>query len=294
MSMPPRPGPLGTPGAAPRRVDPLGAPWPGLIPLRPLSVTDIFGAATRMVGARAGVLVPIALVGSLLSAGATLGALSLFQDQSAYFSDRWMTDALSGRGGIPAVVALPLLAGSAISLLTMFLLSGIAAALVAADSIAPGRPASEALSRLRGRWAAIAAVSVVVAVAVIAGMGLFIAPGLFALAAFAFAAPAVGVERASVGRALRRSIELSRGMRWRVLGITAFSLFIAGMVGGLFTALVPPGDTISSSVLASVVAALVGAVTTPWSAAVIALLFVDARMRRENLAAALVRAAFPL
>jgi hypothetical protein len=259
-----------------------------------LSVGDILAAATRMVGQRAGLLVPIALLGALLSAAGTVAALSLFPDRTAYFQDRWMSDALTGRAGVPAVVLAPLLTGSLISLVTTFVISGVVAALAAADALGAGTSARSALARLHRRWARLIAVAVVVAAAVLAGLAFLVVPGLIALGALSFAGPAIAVERASAARALRRSLDLSRGIRWRVVGVVVLAALIAGAVGSVIVMLVPPGDTIGSSLGSMLASALVSAVTTPWTAAVVAMLFIDARIRRENLATALVRAAYPL
>ena len=67
MSFPPYPSPAG-PNA--------GGPQPGLYPLRPLRIGEIFGAALRVAWRHLAVLAPIALIFELLSSVALIGLLA--------------------------------------------------------------------------------------------------------------------------------------------------------------------------------------------------------------------------
>ena len=273
------------------RVDPQGAPWPGLIPLRPLSVGEIFGASARLVRTHAGVLCSIALLGSLVSAAGVVGVLTALPDDSAYFTDSWMVSVGSGRIAYPpAAVLWPLAIGGIIGLVTTIAVSGLATALAADDALGRPTSAGAAFARLKGRWLVLLAVAVMVGALVFAGILAFIVPGLLLLAAFALATPVAVIERAAPTLALRRSAQLSAGLRARILGVAALSYLIASVVGGLIVLTIPPASTIGGEIIVLLVQALVSSVTVPWTAGVVALLYVDTRIRKENLAASLIRA----
>lgn len=64
---------------------------------------------------------------------------------------------------------------------------------------------------------------------ILAGLGsiLLIVPGVFLFVIWWVAIPAVVVERAGIGGSLKRSSELSRGNRWRVLGVIVILILIS-------------------------------------------------------------------
>lgn len=273
------------------RRDPLGAPWPGLIPLRPLALGEIFQAAARLVRAHAAVLCSLALLGSLLSAGAVIAVLASISDRSAYFSDQWLTQMSTGKLAFPpAAVLWPLAAGGIIGFVTTIVVSGLATALAADDAL--GRPtnAAAAFGRLRGRWLVLIGVSLLVGALVFVGVLAFIIPGLLILAALLLATPVVVIEKAGPGLALSRSAQLSRGFRARILGTMVLAYLISSMVGTLILYVVPAASTIGGALVTVLLQAVISAFTVPWTAGVVALLYIDTRIRKENLAATLIRA----
>jgi hypothetical protein len=115
------------------------------------------------------------------------------------------------------------------------------------------------------------------------------------------AAPALVLEKATIGTAMRRSLRLVRGSFWRVLGILLLTQLITQMLTGML-ALPFLGLGLALSGTASspdaafylftmIGVAIAGVVTYPFSAGVTALLYVDLRMRREGLDLTLARAA---
>ena len=104
------------------------------------------------------------------------------------------------------------------------------------------------------------------------------------------AAPAVVLEKAGVGAALRRSARLTQGVRARILGIAVLAQLITSLISSALMNLLPSSATVSSTVIALAVQALIAAVTVPWTASVIALLYVDTRIRKEGLAQTLLHA----
>jgi hypothetical protein len=127
---------------------------------------------------------------------------------------------------------------------------------------------------------------------------------------FAFTTPVVVLERVSAVKAIARSWHLvgspTRGGFWRILGIRLLTSIVTSVVGqviawpitiiviALLGTLV--GDQFDNyyvaalAVLQGMVAILTGVLTTPFIAGVDALLYVDARMRKEALDVDLMRA----
>jgi len=272
------------------RTDPLGAPWPGLIPLRPLAIGDLFSGALRLVRRRAGVLCAVAFAGALLGAGAQIAISLSFPADQRTLPDNWAESAMAGSMTIPAGVLWPTVVGTLIEAFTGLVVTGLAAAFAAADVLDDTRPAQAALQRLRGRWPALLAVGLVVTVATVGGLFLFIVPGAVALAMLTFATAVVPVERAGVGAALGRSVALSQGFRWRILGVALLTLVIGTLISSIALTLLPVNDTLTNLVLSLLLSSLVSAVVTPWTAGVLALLYIDTRIRKENLATSLIRA----
>ena len=113
--------------------------------------------------------------------------------------------------------------------------------------------------------------------------------------------PAIMLEGAGLGSAIRRGWKLSRGSFWRLLGIYLLTSIIVSIVNALIVApanLVVAfafGDPLMTSFGSLVVLGIANVValtlTTVFTAAVIALLYIDVRMRREGLDVELARAA---
>jgi hypothetical protein len=117
------------------------------------------------------------------------------------------------------------------------------------------------------------------------------------------ATPALMLERSGVVDSLRRAWLLTRGSFWRVFGIYLLTSLLVGIVAGAITngaslllqvtatdpaaLLVSPGYLVGSAI-AQVIATTL---TTPFSAGVTALLYIDVRMRSEGLDIELARAA---
>lgn len=124
------------------------------------------------------------------------------------------------------------------------------------------------------------------------------------------AMPAVVLESDAQGAAIgpvlavRRSWRLASGAWWRILGVLLLTMILAGAVTaavnvpasvlGVTIESALAGETISygvTIVLSTLAGALAQTVTAPFIAAVVALVYVDRRMRTEGLADALAAAA---
>ena len=147
------------------------------------------------------------------------------------------------------------------------------------------------------------------------GIGLGIVVGLALAAASIWAAlkvvlapAAVMVENVGVLAAIRSSWRLTTRHWWRTFGITLLASLIASVIAGIVSfpisfimgivvAMINPNpspDQIASQliltqVVSAVVSALVGAVTLAFQSGVMALLYVDLRMRRDGFDVVLLR-----
>jgi len=141
-----------------------------------------------------------------------------------------------------------------------------------------------------GGWASIAVLGVLAAVPV----------AVWLWTRFAVSAPALVLESATIRTALRRSARLVRGSWWRVFGILLLNAVLTALLTGVlalpFMALgaaiasATGGSELAITAALMVGTAVAGVVVNPFSAGVVALLYIDLRMRREGLDLTLVRA----
>jgi len=287
------------------------APKPGCIPLRPLSVNEILGGALEAItrNARtvlslsAGAGVVQALIALVVQRSANLqGARAIDQSDPAHPQVHW--DQLGKLLG--STMGLSLL-GSIIAAV----LTGMIVVVVTEDVV--GRTASLELvwSKVRSRIWRLILLSLLVGLLAALGLLLCLAPGIWLWGIWAVAVPALIIENHGIGRALRRSQDLVRGMFWRVWGIRALGFGITLILGGAVGAMVGAfasavtgdqpvgfmGAAGSGSLswayllISALGTALLVTVTAPFQASLDSLLYVDLRMRKENLAVDLQQAA---
>ncbi|MGH9138172.1 MAG: hypothetical protein ACRD0G_14185 [Acidimicrobiales bacterium] len=140
-----------------------------------------------------------------------------------------------------------------------------------------------ALSRLRSLlWLAFLS-------GVLAALGLLacIVPGVYFYVAWTVAVPALLLEDRRGMSALRRSRELVRGRWWPVFGVVVLTAILTGIVAQMLTFVftLPVSNTDSEVVyvtFSTIGSTLAGILTTPFAAAVIIVLYVDLRVRREG------------
>jgi hypothetical protein len=174
-----------------------------------------------------------------------------------------------------------------VSLLTALIFAGVILA-----GVIPGLVIAAAGSSSTGAGLAVLGGLVGLGFAIWLGVSLSLAPAIVVL------------ERQRVVAALRRSRLLVRRSWWRVFGILLLALVIAAVVSGIIgipfsvasgigSFLGRPTETFTFSALAITgVGRLIAAtVVRPFNAGVIALLYIDRRMRAEALDLTLVRAA---
>lgn len=320
---------------------PAGAPWPahpamefrpGVIPLRPLALGDLYGAVIKAIRGNVAATMGLAFVTTLVFLVPTtaLGAWVASQESLDIGSNQ---DIFPAAGTLGSLIPSLGTSGSTI------LLTGFVAFVISQAVMGRRVTAGQTWEGTRGRLLplvgativtglvivlALAAVLVLPVIAVVGAVSsandsgvvgavlLAILAGLVAIVLvlflstrLAFVGVAVVLEKASVGEGIARSWRLTSGSQfWRVLGIRILTGIIVGiaaqilafplaMVGGL--GIVATGDPANlyvwQAVISGVSGLITGALTTPFTAGVDALLYVDQRIRREGFDVQLIAAA---
>jgi hypothetical protein len=113
-------------------------------------------------------------------------------------------------------------------------------------------------------------------------------PGIYLYGAWSVAVPVLVLEDVRGRRALGRSKALVKGRWWPTAVALLLSSMLTGVVaGGLQALLTLPFDAIFHSELLTIVTGTIGAagagvLTTPFTAAVVVVIYVDLRVRREG------------
>lgn len=293
------------------------APEIGIVPLRPLGPGNILGGAFKAVRYNPlvmfGLTVLVVLVAQLLGTLATYVFGSQLGFSMVPFDDLGTADPLGGLG-----FSASLLASTAVTTLASLVVNmGLMFATAEAVSARRVRPLDALRHMGRRMWPALAlaglqGLAIVLVLAAGAGLIALVAangdagsvvgltlllllvvgvPAIWLSIRLLFAPCAIAIERLGPFRAMARSWELSRGMFWRILGISLLVNIIVGMASGTisqvfsFTAMLL---AFSSSQLWTVLAVTTvstvvsAALTLPLTGAATALLYVDARIRREG------------
>ena len=179
---------------------------------------------------------PVVILGIALLIGAVPGLLMTYffvQMGLSPSADAVATGAIS-TSGIIATALVSVLIGMVISAIVQGALTR------ATISASEGRKASfaESLSTGLRVFLPLIGLSIVFAFGVGLGFVLLIVPGIILLLMWAVAVPALVVERQGIFGALGRSSELTKGARWKILGMLVILLviywlfsFVIGLVG---------------------------------------------------------------
>ena len=305
---PPRPG-YGAPQPQVRRA------WaPGIIPLRPLSLSDIYNGAAVYIRANArvtlGLTAVVVVITQLVTLVAALGPLAA--------ASRLRTappDELTG-GDVGAWALAGGLSGL-VGWLSGTLLTGMLAVIVGRAVFGSTIGAGETWARIRGRLPALiglvalestglillcGAVGVIVGAIAAAGNGaatvilgfplvlMSIAALIYLYTALSFAPVLIVLERLPVTGAIGRSFRLVRNSFWRVLGIRLLTWLVVTLIAGAIA--IPfelVGNLLGGPNVPALIGLTVGAVgsaigqiiTAPFSAGVDVLLYADRRIRSE-------------
>ncbi|MCV7223969.1 hypothetical protein [Mycolicibacterium elephantis] len=291
---------------------------PGVIPLRPLTLADIFNGAITYIRANPkatlGLTTVVVVITQLLALVLSVGPLAVAgQLDPALSGEEVSTDLLLGS-------SLSSIAGGVASGLAAILLSGLLTVVVGRAVFGAGITIGQAWQRLRGRlWALIgfsvlevlgAVLLIAAVVGLIAWIG-FAAGGaaavvlavplvfgliaaLFYLGTMLTFVPAIIVlERHGIVAAVLRSFRLVKPNFWRVLGIRLLAAIVAQMIavavaipfsfGGQMLMMAASSTVMAlvALVLLSVGSAIGQIITSPFNAGVVVLQYTDARIRTE-------------
>jgi hypothetical protein len=292
---------------------------PGVIPLRPLSLSDIFNGAIAYVrmnpkatlGLTTAVVVVaqlIALVMQIAPLGATGGLTSVSS------GDEVSDAALIGS-------SLSSLASIVTTGLATIVLSGLLTVVVGRAVFGAHITIGEAWQRARGRllaligFIALEVLGAVILIAIVVGVLVAAISAVNGPAAFVIGAPLVAallaglvyvgvklsfaptlivLERLDVVSAMNRSFALVKNDFWRVFGIIVLGQIVSGMIAGAVSVpftfggqllLVMGSGSMSAAIFGLVLMAIGGAIgqiiTSPFNAGVVVLLYTDRRMRAE-------------
>lgn len=316
---------------------PLVVNKPGIIPLRPLSLGEIYDGAFQAVRHNPGVVLGFTTI-VLALAAAVGGVLSL--PLTTLFADLWsqFEDIVAAEATDPAdVLALSQMSGVlpglygvmfgtmiTLGLATPLALGGVALS-VSESAIDKKVSLGETWRRVGPRWWFLIALGLLqsgafllflaVAVAVVAGMfmldtgfgvlGIFVAfLGymvflVWILVRTLLMAPALVLEQRGFWGTVVRGWRLTRGVFWRTLGIYLLTALILSVLGQIISAPLSYGigfmsmvaDPLLIQIGTALVSLLAVLLQTIFIGAVVALLYIDTRMRREGLDIQLAAAA---
>ena len=333
---PPAGPPPAMPGQQPWGAHPAMEFRPGIIPLRPLALGDLYGAVIKAIRGNVAATMGLAFVTTLLFLVPTtaLGAWVASQESLDFGVDPQSTqDLFPVAGTLGSLV--PSLGTSA----SAVLLTGFVAFVISQAVMGRKVTAGQTWEGTRGRLLPLVGATVVTGLAVLLALAVvlvlpvisvisaatsydnsgLVGAILFAVLAtlvaillvlflstrLAFVGVAVVLEKVGVLQGISRSWRLTSGSQfWRVFGIRLLTSFIVGIVaqilafplgllGGL--GIVASGDPqhlyVFQAIVAGVSGLITGALTTPFTAGVDALLYVDQRIRREGFDVQLITAA---
>lgn len=289
---------------------------PGVIPLRPLTLTDILNGAVAYIRANPkatlGLTTVVVVIAQIISLVLQIGPLAATGELGVLRGEQASTAAALGSSASGMASAIT-------TLLSSILLSGMLTVIVGRAVFGAGITIEEAWRRVRGRLLALIGFSlmwllglllliavvvfVVALVAMMSGVAavvLAIPLGLGCIAllvylwtVLSFTAPLIVLERLGVFASISRSIRLIKNDFWRVLGIKLLATIVASVVAGAVAIPFSVGGQIlllgTESTMTLLIAlglvAIGGAIgqilTAPFTAGAIVLLYTDRRIRAE-------------
>jgi hypothetical protein len=292
------------------QVDPyyaqFGPRHPGCVPLRPLTLGDILQGSFAVVRRNPRLVLGLSAAAAILQ-GAALAILQIlfFRSLAPGFDNSDPEHPQIHLGRLLQAESSSLIEGALAAIVTA-LLTTVLTIVVTEDVLGHRMTLADVWGRVRTRLLRLTWLALISTVIPILGLFPFIAPGVWLWGVWAVAVPAMVVENGSVRDSLGRSVWLVRGMFWRVFGIRALGVLLAAaasLVISLPFLIVAaaatdfnefrfdtPG-TVTTPIAFILITALGTAVsstlTAPITASVDALLYVDLRMRKEQLDVAL-------
>lgn len=290
---PPAPAVPPTPPSAAAANRPGRAPvTPGSIPLRPLSTGDILDGTFATIRRNPRTVLGLSAIFVTVQELVTVTAQAL--------TGQLPTPVVDVRQGSSAELGVTVtgVVGYVLAAIVGAVLTGMIVVVVTEDVLGRRTPIRDVARVVRPRLGALMVASILAAALPYLGLVALVAPGVLLWGAWSLTTPALIVEGIGPFRALRRSWRLALPTFWRVWGIRALSVLIgllmqavlllpflvvaAGLASLLdaYAAGTVPLLVLVLTVVGNIVA---GTVVSPFLAGVLALLYVDRRMRAEAL-----------
>jgi hypothetical protein len=255
--------------------------------LRPLSLGEILDVAIKiclahwrtLLKAVLVVVVPVQILGTLVNADYTVQQFD-FSTDSTQTPAETIDEFNQYLGGLAVATVLQ---GLAVLLATAACFRAIAQAYLGEQ--ADWRSSLRYALRLTP---SLLLLTLLNALGVVLGLLLFILPGVWIYVAWAFATPVLLVEGLRGRAALGRSYRLVKGRWWRTFGVLVVGFVLAAIVSTIVQAVFLIGIVVGedNDALVLVLSAIAGsvglAVTTPFQAALLAVLYFDLRVRNEG------------
>ena len=274
------------------------SPWgsppasrPGVIPLRPLTVGEVLDGAFTVIRHYPKVTLGLSAFVMIVTTLVQVALLAPF-----FFGDLTTVDDILGRFTGAAI------AGVLFGAVANAVLAGMLTAVVGEAVLGRSTTIGETWARVRPRFWTLLFASFAAGLLPFLGLVLLIGPGVFLWGALALVTPALILERTGFRQAFRRSWRLAVPDWGRVWGIRALAVLVAGFLGGIIQYpaqmlaeyLFMEGDqraVVTAVIVLFLAQIIAGTITTPFNAGVIALIYVDRRMRAEGLDVTLAQSA---
>jgi hypothetical protein len=254
--------------------------------LRPLGIGEILDAGIKLfvrhwqplVLSVIGLILPVQILSALVTASVAPEQFDLTTSETGV-EEGEEAEFLIGQGAIALLSVISVLLATAVCF------KAVADAYLGVE---PDwrRSLRFAVRRLGGLFGVAIVGGLLVALATLA----LIVPGIWLFVMYSVAVPALLLERIGPIQALRRSFRLVKGRWWPTAGVLVVGYLLIGILGALVTGVVMlvPAVVAEDNTLAGALGAVVGGtlgsmLTTPYSAAVVALLYFDLRVRKEGL-----------
>jgi hypothetical protein len=270
------------------------APVPGVVPMRPLALAEVLDGSYAIIREYPGVTLGLAaIVVTITQLVAFVVSLLNRNDAAAQGLD----------AVFHAFGPLPMLS-LVISSTGVLVLAGMLAPVVGDAVLGRRSTISGTWAKVRPRFWVLLLAGFVGSVVQWAGFLMCLLPGAFIWGAWSFLSPVVVLERAGLGTGIKRSWRLAVPDWFRVFGIRALAVIIGAVIQAIVVIPVTiavfgslNGDFSRGSLgigrLAILAAGgiVAGTITAPFTSGVLALLYLDRRMRTEALDVTLAQAA---